>query len=143
MRYQCLVCLLLASLAYGQTAQPTTPSATPPTAAAPAEQSTPAATDKAPEVKVAPDDPVITLKGFCTDVTKQGDACKTVVTRAQLEKVAEALQPGMPPALRRQLATRYAQVLRMSTAAENAASTNCLPSKRRCIMPACRFSPRS
>jgi len=118
MRFQCLVCLLLASLAYGQAAQPSTPPATPPTAGAPAPQSTPAPTEKAPEMKVAPDDPVITLKGFCTDVTKQGDACKTVVTRAQLEKVAEALQPGMPPALRRQLATRYAQVLRMSTKAE-------------------------
>ncbi|MGA2426615.1 MAG: hypothetical protein ABSG07_21645, partial [Terriglobales bacterium] len=84
MRFQCLVCLLLASLAYGQAAQPSTPPATPPTAGAPAPQSTPAPTEKAPEMKVAPDDPVITLKGFCTDVTKQGDACKTVVTRAQL-----------------------------------------------------------
>ncbi len=114
MRFQCLVCLLLASLAYGQAAQPATPSA----AGAKAKASAPAAPDKAPEVKVGPEDPVITLNGFCADATQQGDACKTVITRAQFEKLAEALQPGMSPAIRRQLATAYPRVLRMSTAAE-------------------------
>ena len=94
MRSQCLVCVLLAGLAYGQTAQP----ATPPAAGAKAEQSTSAAPDKAPEVNVGPDDVVITLKGFCADATQQGDACKTAITRAQFEKLVEALQPGMPPA---------------------------------------------
>src|SRR5208337_2371547 len=110
MRFQCLVCLLLAGLAYGQAAQP----ATPPAAGAKAEQSVSAA----PEVKVGPDDAVITLKGFCANATQQGDACKTLITRAQFEKLAEALQPGMSPAIRRQLATAYTRMLRMSTAAE-------------------------
>src|SRR6202166_121438 len=108
MRFQYLVCLLLAGLAYGQAA----PSATPP-AATPS-----ASTDKAPEIKVGPDDAVITLKGFCADATQQGDACKTVVSRAQFEKLAESLQPGMSPAIRRQLATAYSRILRMSTVAE-------------------------
>ena len=114
MRSQYLVCLLLAGLAYGQAAPP----AAPPTAGTKAEPSASAAPDKAPEIKVGPDDPVITLKGFCTDATQQGDACKTVITRAQFEKLAEALQPGMSPAIRRQLATAYTRLLRMSTAAE-------------------------
>src|ERR1039458_627845 len=114
MRFPCLVCLLLAGLAYGQAAQP----AAPPAAGAKAEPSASAAPDKAPEVKVGPDDPVITLKGFCADSTQQGDACKTVISRAQFEKLAEALQPGMSPAIRRQLATAYSRMLRMSTAAE-------------------------
>ncbi len=114
MRSPYLVCLLLAGLAYGQAAQP----ATPPAAGTKAEQSAPAAPDKAPEVKVGPDDAVITVKGFCADATQQGDACKTVITRAQFEKLAEALQPGMSPAIRRQLATAYTRMLRMSTAAE-------------------------
>src|ERR1700687_3529278 len=119
MRFQYLVCLLLAGLAYGQAAPPSTPNAAiPPVAGAKAEQSTPAATDKAPEVKVGPDDTVITLKGFCADATQQGDACKTVVSRAQFEKLAESLQPGMSPAIRRQLATAYSRILRMSTVAE-------------------------
>jgi len=124
MRFQYLVCLLLAGLAYGQAAQPATPPAAAPQAAAPpaagakAEPSASATTDKAPEVKVGPDDTVITLKGFCADATQQGDACKTVISRAQFEKLAESLQPGMSPAVRRQLATAYSRMLRMSTAAE-------------------------
>ena len=113
MRFQCLMCLLLAGLAYGQAAQP----ATPPAAGAQAEQSV-AAADKAPEIKVGPDDPVVTLKSFCADDTQQGDACKTVITRAQFEKLANAVQPGMSPAIRRQVATSYSVMLRMSTAAE-------------------------
>src|ERR1700675_4810250 len=119
MRFQCLVCLLLAGLAYGQAAPPPTSNpATPPAAGAKAEQSASAATDKAPEIKVGPDDAVITLKGFCTDTTQQGDACKTVISRAQFEKLAESLQPGMSPAIRRQLATAYSRMLRMSSVAE-------------------------
>jgi hypothetical protein len=78
--------------------------------------STPAS--PAPEVKVGPDDPVVTMKGFCTDATQQGDACKTVMTRAQFDKLAESLRPGMSPAIRRQLATTYSRMLRMSAAAE-------------------------
>src|ERR1700686_3053952 len=119
MRFQCLVCLLLAGLAYGQAAQPATPpAATPPAAGSKAEQSASAPADKAPEVKVGRDDTVITLKGFCADAKQQGDACKTVISRAQFEKLAESLQPGMSPAIRRQLATAYSRMLRMSTAAE-------------------------
>jgi len=117
MRSKFLVYLLLASLAYGQAAQTTTPSA----AGAKADQSAPAAADKAPEVKVGPDDTVITLKGFCTDASLQGDACKTAISRAQFEKLADALQPNMSPAIRRQLATAYSRMLRMSTAAEKRA----------------------
>ncbi len=119
MRFLCLVCLLLAGLAYGQAAQPAAPpAAAPPAAGAKTEPSASAPTDKAPEVKVGPDDTVITLKGFCADATQQGDACKTVISRAQFEKLAESLQPGMSPAVRRQLATAYSRMLRMSTAAE-------------------------
>jgi hypothetical protein len=114
MRSQYLVCLLLAGLAYGQAAPP----ATPPAARAKAEASAPAATDKPSEVKVGPDDTVITLQGFCADASQQGDACKTAISRTQFEKLAEALQPGMSAAIRRQLATAYSRMLRMSTAAE-------------------------
>jgi hypothetical protein len=61
---------------------------------------------------------VITLKGFCSDATQTSDACKTAITRAQFEKLADALQPSMSPAIRRQLATRYSWGLKMSTEAE-------------------------
>jgi bifunctional DNA-binding transcriptional regulator/antitoxin component of YhaV-PrlF toxin-antitoxin module len=114
MRFQYLACLLLAGLAYGQAAQP----ATPPAAGAKTEPGASAMPDMTPEIKTGPDDPVITLKGLCADSTQPGDACKTVVTRAQFEKIADALQPGMPPSMRRQLATRYGWALKMSFAAE-------------------------
>src|ERR1700736_2958824 len=119
MRFQYLVCRLLLGKDYGQAAQPATPPvAATPAAGAKAEQTAPAATDKAAEIKVGPDDTVITMEGVCADATQQGDACKTVITRAQFEKLAETLQPGMSPAIRRQLATAYSRILRMSTVAE-------------------------
>jgi bifunctional DNA-binding transcriptional regulator/antitoxin component of YhaV-PrlF toxin-antitoxin module len=114
MRLQCLVCLLLASLTYAQVPPPAT-SAPDASTATPSAAPVPA---QAPEIKVAPDDAVITLKGFCSDTSLQGDACKTVITRAQFEKLAEALQPKMSPVIRRNLANAYARMLRMSTAAE-------------------------
>ncbi len=114
MRSKYLVYLLLTSLVYGQAAQ----TATPPAAGIKADQSAPATAEKAPEVTVGPDDTVITLKGFCTDASLQGDACKTTISRAQFEKLADALQPNMSPAIRRQLATAYSRMLRMSTVAE-------------------------
>ena len=98
MRFQCLVCLLLASFAYGQAA----PAPPPPQR----------------QKRVGPDDPVITVNGFCTDPVPQGDDCKTVVTRAQFEKLTEALQPGMSLSLRLNVANAYARNLRMSAAAE-------------------------
>lgn len=101
MRLEIPVCLLFASLAYGQ--------------AAPAAAS-PAAAD-VPEIEVGPDDPVITVNGFCTDPTQTGTACKTVITRAQFEKLTEALQPGMSLSLRLNVANAYARNLRMAAAA--------------------------
>ncbi len=111
MRVQWFVCLLLAGLAYGQA----TP-ATPPAAAAnKTAQNAPAAP---PAQAVAPDDPVLTVKGVCADTSKQGEDCKTTVTRAQFDKLADALQPNMPAAIRRNLANQYATALVMSAAAE-------------------------
>jgi hypothetical protein len=102
MRFQCLACLLLASLAHGQAASPAKP----------------AAADKNPEVEVRPNEPVITVNGFCPAPAPTGSACKTVVTRAQFEKLTEALQPGMSLSLRLNVANAYARNLRMSAAAE-------------------------
>ncbi len=113
-----LVCLLLAGLAYGQAVQPATP---PITKAERSAAAAPVAPDKATEVKVGPDDTVITIKSFCADATQQGDACKTTITRAQFEKLFETVQPGASPAMRRQLATQYSSMLRMSSAAEKRA----------------------
>ena len=108
------VCLLLGSLGYGQAS----PSAPPAARGAKAEQSVSAPPDKAPEKTVRPDDTVLTVKGVCADSSKQGDDCKTTLTRAQFDKLADALQPNMPPAIRRQLANVYSRMLLMTAAAE-------------------------
>ncbi len=99
MRFKCLVCVLFASFACGQAA----PTAT---------------TAAAAETNVGPDDPVITVNDFCSNSAPPGDACKTVVTRAQFEKLTSALQPGMSLSLRLNVANAYARNLRMSAAAE-------------------------
>jgi PPIC-type PPIASE domain len=107
MRLPGLAWFLLAGLLCRQAAQ----AATPPTAAASA-----ADADVSPDV--GPDDPVITLDGFCADSTAQGDACRTLITRAQFDRLVEALQPGMPLPLRLKVANAYARNLRMSAAAK-------------------------
>ena len=71
-----------------------------------------------PQVQVAPDDPVITVNGFCADPAPAGNACKTVITRAQFEKLTEALQPGLSLPLRLKVANAYARMMRMAAAAE-------------------------
>ena len=97
-----LVSLLLAGLINGQGA----PSAMVP------------AGGEAPAVAVGPDDAVITVNDFCADPTQNGAACKTVITRAQFEKLCEALQPGMSLSLRLNVANAYARNLKMAAAAE-------------------------
>ena len=123
MRFYFLVCLLFVALVSGQTAPPApAPAAGAAQTPAPAPNAAPGAPAAAPAVpappEVKPDDPVITIKSFCPGTTLEGDACKTVVTKAQFEKLAEALQPGMPAAVRRQLAAAYVRLLLMSSAAE-------------------------
>jgi PPIC-type PPIASE domain len=115
-----LVCLLLAAMAWGQAtsstpALSTRPSA-PPAGAAPfgAAQIGNAASETS---TVAPDTPVITINGSCENPPsdKAADAnCKTLITRAEFEKIMDAVQPNMPPRARRQLAMRYANALVMS-----------------------------
>src|SRR5277367_3687976 len=62
---------------------------------------------------------VITVKGLCSKPSsKVGAACQTVITRAQFEKLVDAVAPGMSPQTRRQLATSYPKLLIMAHDAE-------------------------
>jgi parvulin-like peptidyl-prolyl isomerase len=96
MRRICLVCTLLVRFACGQ-------------AAIPFAQAQPV---------VNADDPVITLDGFCGALKGNSGECQTIITRAQFEKLAEALDPGMTLPLRLKVANSYARNLRMAAAAE-------------------------
>ena len=123
MIFRGLTCLLLGVLAWGQAANPTSsqppaPSQNPaaPSNAAPGKP----AEDSKQALEVAnipPAGAVITIQGLCdnppADKTKASD-CKTVITRAEFEKLVDALAPNMAPPARRQLATRYAMGLVMA-----------------------------
>jgi hypothetical protein len=80
-------------------------------------QPSPAANDLPPSA------PVITIHGVCPP-PKSGSPpvpqsqCKTIVTRAEFEKLATALQPKMTPQVRRQLANQYPRILVMSEEAK-------------------------
>jgi|HubBroStandDraft_2_1064218.scaffolds.fasta_scaffold00860_13 hypothetical protein len=116
-----LVCLLLGAMAWAQAANPmSTPAAG--QSGAPANgAANPAQSNEAEASKVAPDAPVITLNGVCANASPDKAAdpnCKTVITRAEFEKILEAVQPNMPPRVRRQFATRYASALAMAQKAQ-------------------------
>jgi PPIC-type PPIASE domain len=121
MRFFCFWCLLVAGTVLAQT--------TPSTQAAPAK--TPSAegkTEPAEQAKdkaaanVAPDAPVITVKGVCDKKVASGGSakgdCQTVLTRAQFEKLADAIQPNMPANVRQRLASAYPRLLVMAHEAE-------------------------
>jgi len=113
---------VLVSAGYAQTASPPAPV---PRMHGPVKQDAGAgANDKnaasgANPSAVGMDQPVITLKGGCEakgDITPPKD-CVSSVTRAQFEKLANALQPDMPAEAKRGLATNYARWLVYSDAA--------------------------
>src|SRR5581483_4552551 len=92
-----LVCVLLAGVATGQSN--TQPVVKPRVSTPVQELPGPAA-----DTKVAPEAPVITIQGFC-DKSKAAADCKTVITRAEFEKIVNALQPNMPKQQQKALAT--------------------------------------
>jgi hypothetical protein len=107
-------------MAWGQAASPKpAPAGQQPAAAAPS-LAAPAAV-KSPAPEVAPDAAVVTIKGFCSNPASDKDtaACVTVITRADLEKIIDAVQPSMPPRSRRPFADRYARSLVMSKKAQD------------------------
>src|ERR1700735_1153651 len=61
---------------------------------------------------------VITIDDFCADEARRDDACKTIISREQFERLIDALQPGLSPALRLKVAEAYARMMKMAAAAE-------------------------
>lgn len=66
-----------------------------------------------PKKEVAPNDAVITLTGACPNAgtTPPAAECKSVVTRAEFERIKNALAPEAPESANRQIAQSYAQAL--------------------------------
>ena len=96
-----LACLFSAGIVFGQAnSQPvvTSPNAV--------QELTPSSDNSS----ISPDTPVITVQGVC-DKAPGTDDCKTVVTRAEWERLVNALQPNMPKPAQKQLASRYVQAI--------------------------------
>lgn len=64
---------------------------------------------------VGPDGAVITISGLCDNPASD---CKTVITRAEFERIIGAVQPDMKIRAQREFATRYATALVMAKKAE-------------------------
>jgi len=123
MRILSLVCLLLfASLAWSQ-AEPDLPATAPQEAPSRADKE-----DKQPLPEsasaVAPEAAIVTIKGLCPEPLPKAEGtaaeatCQTVITRAQFERLADAIHPKMPPTTKRQLAKSYPRMLVMAREAE-------------------------
>ena len=109
-----LVCLVLAGLAAAQTSSPPV--------------LTPRSNSRVEELpingnnsSVAPDAPVITIKGLCdksSGASAAGADCKTIITRSEFEKLMSALRPNLSKAQQQQVAARYVQLLILQNKAE-------------------------
>ncbi len=71
-----------------------------------------------PEQKISLDAPVIILDGVCDKGTPAAD-CKTVVTRAEFEKIVNTLMPNMPKQQQKGFASRYATALLLAQKAHD------------------------
>lgn len=128
MRKSWLMCVLMGALAWGQAAPGTPP---PGGAQAPAPAKPAAPPDLS--ASVAPTAAVITVNGVCPAQPKSTAAagtaaktaaaakpadCKTVITRAEFEKLANGVAPNMTPQLKKQLASILPRLIAMSSAAK-------------------------
>lgn len=135
MRKSWLLCVLLGTLAWGQAAPSAPRAAHPGPVGSPAPQAPGAPVDKSASLPA--DTAVITINGVCPPAPKTAAAagaaakpagaaatakgasgnCKTLITKAEFEKVAGAVAPTVTPQLKRQLGTAYPRFVALSAQA--------------------------
>jgi parvulin-like peptidyl-prolyl isomerase len=136
MRKSWLLCVLLGTLAWGQ-AQPGGTTMTPPAQATPAQAPGTASKMPAPAAELPEDTVVLTIKGVCPASPKTAAAakpagakatavpakkpanCKTEITRAQFESIANGLSPNVTPQMKRQLEQALPRFMAMSDIAKD------------------------
>jgi hypothetical protein len=134
MRNSWLLCVLLGTLAWGQ-AQ-TEGTMTPPAQASPAQAPGTASKTPAPAAELPEDTVVLTIKGVCPAAPKAAVAakpagakatavpakkpanCKTEITRAQFESIANGLSANVTPQMKRQLEQVLPRFMAMSDIAK-------------------------
>lgn len=117
-RKSCLVLLLASSFA---AAQGTAPAGPKPENKKPPEAAAPSQTPAAKPTEVPADAPVITLNGVCEKQPAGAPGCKTVVTRADFDRLISALAPGQAQVSaerKQQFAMQYARLLTAAIEAE-------------------------
>ncbi|MFZ0773613.1 MAG: peptidyl-prolyl cis-trans isomerase [Candidatus Sulfotelmatobacter sp.] len=139
MRKSWLLCVLMGTMVWGQAQPGTTPTPPPnpaqtPNAAPPAAPAAPAQPAKPPAAEVPENAEVLTIYGVCPPAPKTTAAskaavaktapakkpadCKTIITRAEFEKIANAISPNVTPQLKHQLAAALPKFMAMSEAAK-------------------------
>ncbi len=155
MRKSWLLCVIMGTLAWGQAAPGTPPSAQAPAPAAPAQAGSAPRTQAAPPTRnpfagipakpeaapdassIPPTAAVITINGVCapqpkaaaakgtaakpaakTPASKTPADCKTVITKAEFEKLANSLSPNVTPQMKKQLSTLLPTAIAMSNEAK-------------------------
>lgn len=110
-----LLFLMLGATVWGQAGNSTSTPAAPPSGTPGAASSSPVVGNQEAEAaKVAPDTPIMTINGLCDNPPADNSAdpnCKTTITRAEFERLLDAIQPNMPQRVRRQFAIRYSAAL--------------------------------
>jgi hypothetical protein len=129
-----LMCVLLGTLAWGQAQPSTAPPVHPGNAAAPQASAMPAGNSPDTADSVPMNAAVLTITGVCKPQPKPAAAkagaaaakpvakttpaeCKTVITRADFEKLEGYIAPRPSPQLKKQLASVYPNMLALAQAA--------------------------
>jgi PPIC-type PPIASE domain len=89
--------------------------------------------EKAAPAQISPETPIATIQGICTDTSKTAarkagasktasakvpsNTCKTVITRAQMDSIADLLIPDATPDQRHQFALNYIRMVAASNVA--------------------------
>ena len=107
MRMSWLVCVLLGTLAWGQAAQGAPPAQSP---------NQPAPPDTSASVPA--DAPVLTITGVCAEKPAASADCKTIITKAEFEKLANALAPNASLQQKKQLASVLPRLMAMANQAK-------------------------
>src|SRR6201993_965451 len=108
MRMSSLVCVLLGTLALGQAAQSAPPASQSPNQPAPSDTS----------ASVPADAPVLTITGVCAEKPAATADCKTIITKAEFEKLANALAPNASLQQKKQLASVLPRLMAMANQAK-------------------------
>jgi len=133
MRKSWVLCVLMGALAWGQAAPSGPPTQSSPAAGAGAMNGQAEETEKDASASVPPSAPVITIDGVCdtpaktttgaaakpATATKTAAAgCKTVITKAQFDAMANNLAPNITPQLKKQLASVLPRLMAMADEAK-------------------------